>query len=67
VDAAVATGKLRADADPRSESFILDTRIAAIATVYDTIVEHYGSVRELLAQAGIPTWQLDAVRKRLID
>lgn len=67
VDAAVATGELHADADPRSESFILDTRIAAIATVYDTIVEHYGSVRGLLAQAGIPTWQLDAVRKRLID
>ena len=67
VDAAVATGELHADADPRSESFILDTRIAAIATVYDTVVEHHGSVRALLAQAGVPTWQLDVVRGRLVD
>ncbi len=66
VDAAVEAGDLHEDTDPRSPSFILDTRVSAIATVYDTVVEHHGSVRGLLTDAGVSEWQLDAVRAHLL-
>lgn len=59
VDAAIAAG-----AAPKGNefySFILQTRMDAIATVYDTIVQTHGSVRTFLLSCGISPDVLDAV------
>lgn len=66
VDAAVEAYVLLGDGARASSNPNLRTRISAIATVYDTVVEHHGSVRALLADAGVPAWQLDAVRAHLL-
>ena len=48
------------------ESYILYTRLEAIATVYDTLVEHHGSVRSFLEACRVPTADLEAVLAHLV-
>ena len=66
VDAAVEAYALRDGGAPASSDPALNTRISAIATVFDTVVERHGSVRGLLEDSGVPARQLDAVRAHLL-
>ncbi|MDO4797239.1 MAG: tyrosine-protein phosphatase [Coriobacteriales bacterium] len=65
VDAAIATGV--AESASEFASFILQTRLDAIGTVYDTIVQTHGSVRDYLRSCGIEPRTLDTVRAHLCD
>lgn len=59
VDASVAAGT--ATYGNKFYSFILQTRMDAIGTVYDTILSTHGSVREFLLSCDIVPGTLDAV------
>ncbi len=66
VDNAVAHINLDVKPDYDSPSYVLDTRIHAIATVYDTVLANYGSIRAYLRSCDIPEYQLYALRAHLL-
>ena len=49
------------------ESYLLYTRLEAIATVYDTLVAHHGSVRSYLESCKVPQAHLEAVLAHLVE
>ncbi len=64
VNAAIFAGEGGARHKVRED---LAARIRAISTVYDRLIETYGSVRGYLSDAGVPDDQLDAVIRHLVD
>lgn len=48
-------------------SYILHTRLEAIAAVYDTVVEAHGTVRRFLRSCDVPDAVLDAVTAHLVE
>lgn len=53
--------------DDDFSSYILHTRLEAIATVYDTVVQTHGSVRRFLRSCDVSTAVLDALTAHLVD
>lgn len=48
------------------DSYLLYTRLEAIAAVYDTVIGHHGSVRAFLESCKVPASDLEAVRTHLV-
>jgi protein-tyrosine phosphatase len=59
---------VQAERPPQSafESYLLYTRLEAIATVYDTPIAHHGSVRSYLESCKVPQAHLEAVLAHLV-